>query len=129
MKLLRWLGSFIGIAAATATGAELATPPTNDHEIVVHFAYGSKDLTRLFALEDELEKAILAAGVGELDGNEVNVDGSDGYLFMYGQNADTLFEAIKPILDKTPFMRGAQVKLRFGPPKSDAQEKTIVINP
>jgi hypothetical protein len=129
MKLLRWLGSFIGIAAATATYAEQVTPPKNDHEVVVHFAYGSKDLTKLFALEDELEKAMLSAGAGELDGNEVNVDGSDAYIFMYGPNADRLFAAIKPILDKTPFMRGAQANLRFGPPKSGAQEKTIVINP
>lgn len=129
MKLLRWLGALMGMAAATGAGAEQATPPKNDHEVVVHFAYGSKDLTKLFALENELEKAILAAGAGELDGNEVNVDGSDGFLFMYGPNADTLFAVIKPILDKTPCMRGAQANLRFGPPKSGAPEKTIVIRP
>ncbi|MBT3067698.1 hypothetical protein [Rhodoferax sp. U11-2br] len=129
MKLLHRLGVLMGMAAATGAGAEQAAAPKNDHAVVVHFAYGSKDLTKLFALEDELEKAMLSAGAGELDGNEVNVDGSDGYLFMYGPHADRLFAVIKPILDKTPFMRGAQAQLRFGPPQSGAQEKTIVINP
>ncbi len=129
MKLFRWFRTLLGIAAATATPLAQATPPKNEHAVVVHFAYGSKDLTKLFALEEELEKAILAAGVGEFDGNEVNVDGSDGYLYMYGPNADSLFAAIKPILEKTPFMRGAKAKLRYGPPQAGSQEKIRVINP
>jgi hypothetical protein len=67
--------------------------------------------------------------VGEFDGNEVNVDGSDGYLYMYGPSADRLFAAIKPILEKTSFMSCAKAKLRFGPPQAGSQEKIIVINP
>jgi len=55
-----------------------------DHAVIVHFQYGSTDLSRLFVLEDELERAIAAAGAGEFDGNEVAADGSDGYLYMYG---------------------------------------------
>jgi len=129
MKLIRWFGTLLGLATATATSTVQATPPKNEHALVVHFAYGSKDLTKLFALEEELEQAILAAGVGEFDGNEVNVDGSDGYLYMYGPSADSLFAAIKPILEKTPFMRGAKAKLRYGPPQAGSHEKIIVINP
>ena len=52
-----------------------------DHAVIVHFQYGSTDLSRLFVLEDELERAIAAAGAGEFDGNEVAADGSDGYLY------------------------------------------------
>ena len=129
MKLIRWFGTLLGLATATATSTVQATPPKNEHALVVHFAYGSKDLTKLFALEEELEKAILAAGVGEFDGNEVNVDGSDGYLYMYGPSADSLFAAIKPILEKTPFMRGAKAKLRYGPPQAGSHEKISVLNP
>ena len=128
MKFFHWLGTLFGIAAMATSPAQ-ATPPKIEHAVVVHFAYGSKDLTKLFALDEELEKAILAAGVGEFDGNEVNVDGSDGYLYMYGPSADRLFAAIKPILEKASFMRGAEAKLRFGPPQAGSQEKTIVINP
>ncbi|MDD2988927.1 MAG: hypothetical protein PHI64_08195 [Zoogloea sp.] len=63
MKLLHWLGTLFGIAAMATSPAQ-ATPPKNEQAVVVHFAYGSKDLTKLLALEEELEKAILAAGVG-----------------------------------------------------------------
>jgi hypothetical protein len=129
MNLLHRLGVAVGILAASTVAAAQPTPAKNEHSVVVHFAYGSTDLKRLFDLEDELEKAILAAGAGEFDGNEVAVDGSDGYLYMYGTNADNLFEVIKPILERSPFMRGAKAKLRYGPPQAGAPEKVIVVNP
>lgn len=129
MKLFRWLRTLLGIAADTVTPPSQGMPPINEHAVIVHFSYGSKDLKNLFALEDEIEKAILAAGVGEFDGNEVNEDGSDGYFYMYGPNADSLFAAVKPILERTHFMRGAKAKLRYGPPQADSQEKDFFINP
>lgn len=129
MKFFRWFVTFLGMAAATSGSDSQSKPPTNEHAVVVQFAYGSKDLTKLFALEDELEKAIIAAGAGEFDGNEVAVDGSDGFLYMYGPSADKLFAVIKPILERTEFMRGAKAKLRYGPPQVGVQEKTLVINP
>lgn len=128
MKLLGWVGLLIGMTVGSAATAQ-STPPKNEHAVVVHFAYGSKDLTRLFALEDELDKAIRAANAGEFDGNEVAVDGSDGYLFMYGPSADKLFAVVKPILERTSFMRGAKAKLRYGPAQTASQEKVLVINP
>jgi len=70
-----------------------------EHAVVVKFDYiGSTDLQPLFDLEHLLEEALLAASAGELDGNEVAVDGSDGFLFMYGPDADRLFQVIKPVL-------------------------------
>lgn len=129
MKILRWFGTFLGIAAATSGSAAQPTPHNNEHAVVVHFAYGSRDLAKIFALEDELEKAILEAGAGEFDGNELATDGSAGYLYMYGQNADRIFAVIKPILEKTSFMRGAKAKLRYGPPQAGSEEKIVVINP
>ena len=56
------------------------TVPAPEHAVLVRFVYGSTDLSRLFALEEQLEKAIVAAGVGEFDGNEMAVDGRDGTL-------------------------------------------------
>jgi hypothetical protein len=85
-------------------------------EVVVHFRYGSKDLKPLYALEDKLEAAIKGAGVGDFDGDEVATDGHDGYLYMYGQDADRLFEVIKPVLATAAFMKGARVAKRYGPP-------------
>lgn len=100
-----------------------------EQAVIVHFKYGSKDLSRLFALEDKLEKAILRAKAGEYDGNEIAVDGSDGFLYMYGPDADRLFTVIKPVLENTPFMKGAQVKKRYGPPQGNSRETNVTISP
>jgi hypothetical protein len=98
---------------------------TPEHAVIVYFQYGSTDLARLFVLEEQLERAIAAAGAGEFDGNEVAADGSDGYLYMYGPNADRLFAAVRPTLERTEFMRGARVKLRYGLPQDGVKEVEI----
>jgi hypothetical protein len=128
MKVLRWLTTLLGIAA---TSFQCAAPPSAqapEHAIIVHFNYGSRDLTRLFALEEKLEAAIAKAGVGEYDGNEVATDGSDGQIYMYGPDADKLFQVVKPILEATSFMRDAKVKKRYGPPEPGVKESIVVIN-
>jgi hypothetical protein len=40
-----------------------------ERAVIVHFTYGSTDLSRLFELENKLEGAIEEAKVGEYDGN------------------------------------------------------------
>ena len=97
------------------------------HAVIVHFQYGSTDLSRLFEVERKLESAISAAGAGEYDGNEVNVDGSDGFLYMYGPDADRLFEVVRPILESVPFMKGAVATKRYGPPEDGVRRVEIAI--
>jgi len=101
----------------------------SEHAVIVHFTYGSTDLSRLFELERKLETAIEKAKVGEYDGNDVAMDGSNGYLYMYGANADALFEIVRPILEATEFMKGAKAKLRYGPPADGVREVELVIAP
>ena len=96
--------------------------------MIIHFDYGSTDLEPLFALEAQLESAINSANAGEYDGNEVAVDGSDGRLYMYGSNADYLFEVVEPILKTVDFMRGAKIKKRYGPPQDGIEESLITLN-
>ena len=98
-----------------------------EHAVLVDFAFGSTDLSILFALEEQLEQAIRTWDVGEFDGNEVASDGSDGTLFMYGPDADALFAAVRPILEAATFMKGARVKLRYGPPQDGVREVEVVI--
>jgi hypothetical protein len=98
-----------------------------EHAVIIHFKYGSTDLQPIFDLEDELEKAITAANAGEFDGNEVATDGSDGFLYMYGPNADALYEAILPVLQISGFMNGATAKLRYGPPEDGIKEIEKII--
>ncbi|MFE0752608.1 hypothetical protein ACFW16_01545 [Inquilinus sp. NPDC058860] len=102
---------------------------TLEHAVIVHFSYGSNDLEALFALEEKLESAIASAGVGELDGNEIAADGSDGNLYMYGPDADRLFDVIRPVLESAPFMRGAQVLKRYGPPGDGVRQSIVIIGP
>jgi len=101
--------------------------PVSEHGVLVYFEYGTTDLSRLFALEEQLEQVIDAAGVGELDGNEIAADGNDGTLFMYGPDADALFGAIRPTLEAASFMNGARVLLRYGPPEDGVKETEVIL--
>lgn len=101
--------------------------PAPEHAVLVYFQYGSTDLSRLFALEERLEQAISEARAGEFDGNEIATDGSDGTLFMYGPDADKLFDVVRAILTSTDFMQGARVVLRFGPPQDGVREREVFL--
>ncbi len=98
-----------------------------EHAVIVSFQYGSTDLSRIFQLEKRLEDAIEEAHAGEYDGNEIAVDGSDGSLYMYGPDADRLFDVVRPILESTDFMQGARALLRYGPPGEGVEEKTVIL--
>ena len=69
-----------------------------EHAVIVYFEYAADSLEPLYDLEEQLEAAIAAAGVGEFDGNEIAVDLSDGSLYMYGPDADALFAVARPLL-------------------------------
>lgn len=127
---IRWLSAFLALIASFAAACQVQpinTPP--EHAVIVHFNYGSTDLQPLFALEDELEDAIAAAAAGAYDGNEVAADGSDGFLYMYGPDADKLLAAVKPVLEACEFMRGATVTVRYGPPEDGVREFSVTIAP
>jgi hypothetical protein len=100
---------------------------SSEHAVIVQFQYGSTDLSRLFALEEQIEQAIAQHTAGEFDGNEVAADGSDGSLYMYGPDADRLFAAVRPVLECADFMRGARVTLRYGPPEDGVREREVVL--
>ena len=103
------------------------TPVTVEHAVVVHFDYGSTDFEPIFALEQDLARVLEAVDAGEFDGNEIAVDGSDAYFYMYGRDADRMLEVIRPTLEAASFMRGARVSLRYGSIKDKAPERTIVL--
>ena len=128
MKFGAMFAALLGIAPV---GNSTAANPNGDpeHAVIVRFQYGSTDLSRLYALEEKLEAAIRAAKAGEFDGDEVAVDGSDGFLYMYGPSGDLLYESMKPILESCDFMRGAQVTIRYGAANSEVRTKEIRIAP
>lgn len=108
-------------------GRQRTPTPAPEHAVLVYFDYGSTDLSALFEVERTLERVIADAQAGELDGNEIATDGSDGTLFMYGPDADALFAVIRPTLEAAPFMRGARVLLRYGPPSDGVSELTLTL--
>lgn len=118
-KFILALTYMLGLSVA----AQSAPPPT-EHAVIVQFQYGSTNLEALFSAEDQLGAAIAAAKVGEMDGHEIAVNGSDGTFYMYGSDADKLFKAVEPVLRTIAFMKGASVTRRYGPPKDGV--KTVV---
>lgn len=107
--------------------ASPGSPREQKHSVIVHFQYGRSDWQPIYDLEDQLRGAIDNAGVGEYDGHEVAVDDSDGYLFMYGPDADRLFDAVRPLLEACDFMQGATVRLQYGPPEDWVRETDRMI--
>ncbi|MES2773276.1 MAG: hypothetical protein V4722_03780 [Bacteroidota bacterium] len=93
-----------------------------EQAVIVKFNYGIQGLDSLFILEDQLEKVFEETQLGEYDGNDIAIDNSDGNLYMYGPDAENIFNAIKPVLKLTPFMKGAKVTLRYGPPEDGVKE-------
>ena len=96
-----------------------------EHAVIIHFLYGSTNLQHVYAVEDLLRIALSEAAAGEYDCREVAEDGSDGFFYMYGPDAEAIFRAISPVLAAFPFMRGATVTLRFGPPNRKTPKRMI----
>jgi hypothetical protein len=119
--------SILAILWITSTAWAQAGSESSDQAIVIHFAYMSRDLKRLYDLEDKLEELLAKSKVGRCDGHEIAVDGSDGLLYLYGPDAEQLYSLIKPTLLASDFMQGAKVKLRFGPPKVGGPQRNVVL--
>jgi hypothetical protein len=98
-----------------------------EHAVIVQFDYAADSLDALYEVEGKLEAAISAAGVGEFDGNEIAVDLSDGSLYMYGPDAEALFDVVRPILASSQCLRNTRVTLRFGPPEDGVRERVDVL--
>lgn len=115
---MRWKKILVSVAAAwTWCFAAVAAPPTDGHAVIVHFRYGSTNLDALSKAESQLAAAIEAAGVGQLDGYDVAVDGSNGRFYLYGPDADRLLRAVEPVLARFEFAKGATILRRYGPPE------------
>ncbi|WP_298903604.1 hypothetical protein [uncultured Psychroserpens sp.] len=98
-----------------------------EHAVIIYFNYELEGMEHIYALRDKLETAIENNNLGEYDGHEMAIDYSDGSLYMYGPNAELLFNGIKPILETTTFLNGAKAKLRFGPPEDGIKEIIVDI--
>ena len=74
----------------------------------------------LATIEDRLSEMLEREGLGEFDGNEVGP--GQTRLFMYGPDAERLFEGIEPTLRGYPLCQGARVEIRRGGPGAQRRE-------
>ena len=92
------------------------------HALIIRFDdYGARfpgnggaDLAPLIMLADQLDGMLTADGLGELDGYEIADDGSVGTIYLYGEDARTMYEAVKDVLEAAPVTRGGMAFLYFG---------------
>ena len=71
-----------------------------------------KDRDRIEALTEKFADAIEKYEAGEFDGDEYG--GGFCRLFMYGLDADKLFDAIKKPLLASPLSKGGYIVKRYG---------------
>ncbi|MCB1506002.1 MAG: hypothetical protein KDJ47_13575 [Hyphomicrobiaceae bacterium] len=75
---------------------------------------GKPDLQPLILLADHLDGVLTADGHGELDGYELADDGSVGTIYLYGEDARVMYDAVKDTLSTSPVTRGGMAFLYFG---------------
>jgi hypothetical protein len=75
---------------------------------------GVDALDALVALQEDLAQAIEPHGIGEVDGNEIAMDDSEGSLYVYGPDAKAMLQAVLPVICRSPLAEGGQVYLRYG---------------
>ncbi|WP_257168372.1 hypothetical protein [Bradyrhizobium sp. SRS-191] len=101
-----------------------------EQAVIVHLPlkegqFGSeRECADIADLADRLSKAIDDHNVGEFDGDEFG--GGRCVLYMYGPNADRLFEVIAPVLKTTPSVRGGFVIKRYGEARDPAATEVRV---
>ncbi len=99
-----------------------------EQAVIIEFDYGLDEDESFYDLSDKLRVLVEESGLGEYDGHEMAIDNSDGSFYLYGPDAKKLYEVIKETIEKTPFMNGANVMLRFGPPKVGVKTVSFILN-
>jgi hypothetical protein len=89
-----------------------------EHAVIVHLTLAGGEMgspderAEIATLQEEVSAVIDAVGVGEFDGDEWG--GNECVLYMYGEDADRLFDAVRPVLLKLPPRSGSYAIKRQG---------------
>ena len=99
-------------------------PP--DHAVFVYFKLSDDDMgdgeidDAIYSMEEDLRRLIETSGSGEFDGDEWG--GGLCQLFIYGPDADRLFEVIQPELLKAHGLPLTRIIKRYGGPGAQQTE-------
>jgi len=99
-----------------------------EEAVIIEFNYGLEEIEPFYDLSDKLRALVDESNLGEYDGHEIAMDNSDGSFYMYGPDAKKLYELIKKTIEQTSFMKGANIRLRFGPLKPGVKEISFILN-
>jgi hypothetical protein len=103
-----------------------------EHAVIAHLilpedSFGSgREREAVADLADKLQRAIEERGVGEFDGEEFGEGRC--VLYMYGRDADQLFEVAEPILKAASLAHGSFAIKRYGDARDpDAVEAKVYL--
>ncbi len=111
-----------GEPASNRTDPPEAAVTAPEQAVIVYLK--NTGLDAVFAVEEPLEAAINDADVGEYDGNEVALDGSEAILYAYGPDADALWDVMRPVIVEASPNPGSYAIKRYGE-ASDASAKEM----
>jgi hypothetical protein len=121
------MGFFSRVFGRKASGA--SSPSSGgSHAVLLSIRLGNDEfgeegeVEAMHALQDLLGDAVTRTRVGELDGDEFG--GGTCTVYMYGPDADRLWDAIAPVLEKHTFRKGSVATKRYGEP-GEGREETI----
>jgi hypothetical protein len=86
----------------------------------------SDDFADLEELGEQLAECVQTAGVGELDGDLIGQDW--GIIYLYGPDADRLWQSIEGLLHAARLPAGAYVVKQHGPPGSSETRIDLLRN-
>jgi hypothetical protein len=94
------------------------------HCVIISFNKPLPNLEALYETDKKFMSAIESAEAGIYDYHGTADDNSAGDFFMYGPDADKLFEVVKPVIDSTNYLKGGFAFLRYGETR-DAKTRII----
>ena len=88
---------------------------------IVYFENGLPYPEALYETGHALCEQIEKEKVGCYDWHCTAADDSHGWLYMYGPDAEKLFETVRPVLEQAAFLKGASVTLHCGREKKSKE--------
>ena len=99
--------------------------PTRDIEHCMLLIFRpAPSVDRLFEIEDLLIDLFRDGHVGEVDGNDISIDGTESTIYVYGPDAKTLYATAQDLRGADAELNTCHVYLRFGN-ADDAQAPEI----